>query len=192
MSTEINIDPPPSPRKTILSNKLTPVVLMVLNITFFFYLIPLHIAVDYDIVLAILGGIITLILSFWVAFALTPKLFDEIPIIMGVACISTLFVFGFFFISKTTDFSSNEIRENGVAAEAIIVDMTQILGKRGHTIQSMDVAFKTPDGQQHEANIILSEREYDSFERGMIVPVIYSSEYPEIARMDHGRLRRGN
>lgn len=172
-------------REKIITNKFFPLLLMVLNLSFFFYLIPEHIADEYSISLAIIGGLITLVLSFWIFFMLTPKLYDQIPIPMGLFGISTLFIFGYFFLVKTTSFSSDELSKHGILTEAVIVDKTQFYGKRGRTIQNMDVQFITNDGKEIIANIILSENEYEKYYEGMPIKIIYSSQYPNIARVSY-------
>ncbi|MES2574630.1 MAG: DUF3592 domain-containing protein [Bacteroidota bacterium] len=181
------MNPKNTPRETILTNRFLPLILMILNLSFFFYLIPEHIADEYSISLAILGGVITLILTFWIFFMLIPKLYDKIPIFMGLFGISTLFIFGYLFLVKTTNYNSNELSKNGVLTEAVVVDKTLIYGKRGRTIQNIDVQFVTKKGEQVTANIIVSRKEYDYYSEGMPVMITYSSEHPNIARISYNR-----
>ncbi len=49
----------------------------------------------------------------------------------------------------------------------------------------MDVQFITNDGKEVTANIILSENEYERYYEGMPIKIIYSSEYPNIARISY-------
>ncbi|KGO84878.1 hypothetical protein [Flavobacterium suncheonense] len=172
-------------REKILTNKFLPLILMALNLSFFFYLIPEHVAEANSTLLGIVGGIITMILSFWIFGILTPKLYEKIPIFMGLFCISTLFIFGYFFIVKTTDFSSNELSKNGVYTEAIIIDKTKIYGKRGNSIQNIEVQFNTNKGEQANAQILITEQEYENFYKGMKIKIYYSSEHPNIARVSY-------
>lgn len=176
-------------RQKIFSSKWLPFVLLALNIYFFFCLVPPHIAEAYSTVLAILGGVITLVLFFWILIFVTPKLLDKAPILMGLLGISTLFIFGYFFIMRASDFFVKEIQKNGVHTVALITDKTRLYGKRGNTIQSIEVRFTVNKKAAH-ATISVSERDYNDLEEGMQVPIVYSSEYPGVAEIDLKKFRR--
>lgn len=177
-------------REKILTNKILPILLMGLNLALFFYIIPDHISERFGTFFAIFGGVITLILSFWIVGTLLPKLFETIPVLTGLLCISTLFIFGYFHIVKTVDYSSDELAKYGVYTEAVIIDKTKIYGKRGRSIKSMEVRFVAKDNKTYNASIDLTDREYNSFREGMTIPIKYSSKHPNIARIDYNRLRR--
>jgi len=176
-------------REKVFTNKLLPVILMTLNLSFFFYLIPGYIAEEYSVSLAIIGGFITMILSFWVFGVLTPKLYDKIPIFMGIFCISTLFIFGYFFIMKATNYGVDQLSKNGLLAKAVIIDKTKIYGRRNST-QNIDVQFITNKGQQATAEILISEAEYDLLYEGQTITIRYSSEHPNIAAIIYDRSAR--
>ena len=176
-------------RKRIVENKFLPLILMALNLSFFFYFIPDSLAESYSTFLAILGGVITMVLAFWIALFVVPKVFDRVPIFMGLLCMSTLFVFGYLFIVKTSNFSSTELSKYGVLTEATVVDKTQIYGRRGRTIQSMQVQFTTKEGQNTSAKVLLSEKEYEYFYEGMQVPIYYSSKHPDIVGVAYSKLK---
>jgi hypothetical protein len=163
--------------------KLIPLVLLVLTYFLFFQWIPIHVAEEYSILFAIVGGIISVILSFWTVIVIAPVLFDKLPIVTGILCISTLFIFGYQFIVYTTDFYVKELQENGIYAKAVVVDKTQIHGRRGRTIESIDVAFFLPNKKRHDATISISRQEYQKYYRGMKIPIYYSSKHPSIARI---------
>lgn len=179
----------PTTRKRIVENKFLPIILMALNLWFFFYLIPDAVAESYSTFLAIVGGVLTMVLAFWIALFAMPKVFDSAPIFFGLLCISTLFVFGYLFIVKTSNFSSTELSKYGVLTEAIVIDKTQIYGRRGKTIQSMELRFTTKDGVLTTAKVSLSESEYERFDEGMKVPIHYSSKHPTIVAIAYSKLR---
>lgn len=172
-------------QQKILTNKFTPLVLMLLQLWFFFYVIPPDVADNYFVFFSILGGAITCALSFWLIGLWCPILYDKIPIITGLFCISTLFIFGMAFIWMTTQFSSNQLRKNGVVTLAVVVDKTQYFNHKGHTTQNMDVEFVLPDNTKHRSNILLTEHEYHNIQQGMTLPIMYSSAYPDVAAMYH-------
>lgn len=174
-------------KSQILSNKFVPLILMVFNIYFFFYLLPIDIAEAYSIVLAIVGGVVTMILSFWMVFTWikSDELLDKIGVPFYLASIVSLFVFGYFFILKTTSFASDELAKNAIYTEAAIIDRTKIYGKGGKTIQSIDVRFVTQNNEQVSANISVTERYYDYLRTGMRIPILYSSKHPKIAAIDY-------
>lgn len=176
-------------REKILSHRLTPLFLMALNIGLFFYFIPEHIAERFNMLFAILGGVITLIISLWIVELIMPKLLDKVPIITGLFCISTFFVFGYFFIVKTTNFSVNQIASNGILTNAVVIDKTKIYGKKGNSIHSMKVTFETKDNNKKEATIDLTDTEYSYFKKGMSIPIYYSSKHPNIATIAYDKLK---
>ncbi|WNM20074.1 hypothetical protein [Flavobacterium capsici] len=174
------------PEKTtwqkIRSNKFFPLFLMAFNVLFFFHILPPEIAEEYSISLGILGGVITLILSFWSVLSfVTDEVWEKTYLGFSLVCISSLFVFGYFFISKTVSFSSEELNKNGVYTEASIIDKTRIYGRRGKTIESMRVQFKTEKGEFANAEISITPYQYEQFYEGMVIPIKYSSKYPNIA-----------
>ena len=169
--------------------KILPIPLLILNLLLFFKWIPNDVADNYSTLFAIVGGVITLVLCFWTVLFVTPKLFDLAPIFLSLLCISSIFIFGWQFISKTVDYSSQELKEYGVQTEATIRDMTWIPGRRGNSIQYMEVAFRTNDNKVATADIDISKNQYRTFSRGTVVPIIYSSKHPSIARLDYSRLR---
>lgn len=176
------------PEKTIMQKiiafKLFPILLLILNIFFFFYIIPIDTAQNYDIFFAILGGAITLVLSFWCVFQVfSESTWDSFYLLLSGICISSLFIFGIAFIARTTDFSSETLKENGLIAEAVVIDRTKIYGRRGKSIQSITVEFKTNKGELAHAKIDVSENQYDFFSEGRRVPIKYSSEYTNIATL---------
>ena len=71
----------PELRKISLVQKIVPACLLVFNIYLFFELIPDHIAEEYSILFAILGGIITMILAFWTADTLLRPLLKYLAIV---------------------------------------------------------------------------------------------------------------
>ncbi len=178
-------------KSQILSNKFVPLILMVFNIYFFFYLLPIDIAEAYSIVLAIVGGVVTLVLSFWMVFTWikSDELLDKIGVPFYLASIASLFVFGYFFIVKTSNFASDELAQNGVYTEAVIIDKTQIYGKRGRTTQNIDVRFVTQNNEQVNANILVDKKYYEYLNEGMTIPILYSSKYPKIAAIDYKKFR---
>jgi len=163
--------------------KFIPLVLLVLTYFLFFQWIPIHVAEEYSILFGIAGGVITMILSFWAVIVIAPVLLEKLPILTGILCISTLFIFGYQFIGYTTSFYSKELRENGVFAKAVVVNKTQIHGRRGRTIESIDVAFYLPNKERHDATVSISRQEYQQYYKGMKLPIYYSSKHPSIARI---------
>ena len=157
------MNPEKTTRQKILTNKFIPLLLMALNLSFFFYIIPIHIAEEFEIFFAILGGAITLVLSFWIFLFVTPKLFDKIPIILGLFSISTLFIFGFYFIMRTSHFATNELVLHRTPTEALIVNKTKIYGKRGTTIQYINVQFMTTTKEEATAKINVPENSDTTF-----------------------------
>jgi hypothetical protein len=170
-------------KQKILLNKFTPLILMAANLGFFFYLIPDAVAESFDIFFAILGGVITLILSLWIVIQWLPKVFDAVPILAGLLCISTLFVFGWFFISKTTHFSTDELKENGVHTIAVVIDKTQwhSLKSVSRTTQNIDVRFLANDKRTQVSKILVGKQEFERIQIGMQLPIVYSSKHPDIA-----------
>lgn len=184
MSTESTFE-----ERTIL-NKLLPVFLMIFNIYFFFRIIPEPIAEQFFVLFGIVGGVICLILSIWMVEALAPVLFDKIPIITGLLCISTLFIFGYYFVLKTSNFASSQIAQNGVFVEAEIHNKRRIFSLKGKAMHHMNVKFPTQNGDIEYAKILLSKYEYDNFEKGMEIPIYYSAKHPNIARIAYKKLKR--
>lgn len=173
----------------ILNSRPFPLLVMALTIFFFFYVIPDHIAERFDIFLAIVGGTAMIFLSVWSIETLSPIFFDKIPTITALFCISTLFIFGYCFICKTSSYAGKEIKENGISTEAVILNKNVFYGKRGRRIYSMRVGFTTEKDQQYSTNISLTENEYEDFQNGMIVPIYYSSKHPNITSIDYQTLR---
>ena len=99
---------------------------------------------------------------------------------MGLFCISTLFIFGFFFIMKATDYSADQLSKNGIITKAVIINKTKYYSRRNST-QNIDVQFITQQGQQATAEILISEGQYDLFYQGQIITIKYSSQHPNIA-----------
>ncbi len=180
------------PRKLSLFQKLLPAALLLFNIYLFFELIPDHIAEAYSTLFAILGGVITMILSFWTADTLLKSLLKCLAAPIFLLCIASLFIFGYFYIVKTTSFSSNELSENGIYTTATIINKSRFYGKRGRTIQSIDVRFFDKNNTQQEATIDISSQEYNSYSSGMTLPIFYSSKHPNIARISYKKLRSGD
>lgn len=170
-------------KNPLLSNKFTPLVLLVIVYIIFFHLIPTSFSSEHYLILSILGGFAMIPLAFWSFASITPKLVETLPIMVGITSIMSLFVFAFFFIKMTSDFSSNDLQENGETSMATIVDRTQIIGRRGRTISSIKVLFKTKNKKNEEASIDVSESEYEQFQEGMEIPILYSSMHPENARI---------
>ncbi|MEN9639899.1 MAG: hypothetical protein RLZZ262_1768 [Bacteroidota bacterium] len=172
--------------KKILRN-LIPIGLLGFNLYLFFDLIPIHIAREYSVLFAIVGGVFTMILSIWIIFSwiTSDKLADQAGIPAGLFSVSMLFVFGFYFISCTSNFHSKELATNGVRAVAVVTDKTQIYGKGARTIQSIDVDFFTNSNERVSANISVTERFFDELYEGMQIPIIYSSKYPNLAEIDY-------
>ncbi len=173
----------------IINSKITPVLLLLLTIDLFFNHIPEHIQERFDIFLAIFGGAITLFLSVWAIETIAPVLFDKIPTITALFCISTLFIFGIMLISKTSSFHSGQLKDNGVLTEAILVKKTKIYGKGFKRAYHMKVRFMTEDNKDSYAKILLSRWEYERFDEGEKIPIYYSSEHPNIARIAHDKLK---
>ncbi|WP_298425063.1 hypothetical protein [uncultured Kordia sp.] len=180
------------PKKLTLLQKILPLALLLFNIYLFFELIPDHIAEAYSILLSIVGGVITVILSFWVAGTLLRSLLKYMAIPIFLLCIASLFIFGICFIWKTTSYSSNELAENGVYTTAIVQSKSRMYGRRGRTIQSIEVLFLDEHKQKQSATIDIGKNEYNSFNKGMIIPIFYSSEHPNIARISYKKLRSGD
>jgi len=169
----------------LASHWLTPLLLSVLNVWFFFYVIPDYIAQRFSVTFAIVGGVLALIFAFWLVALAFEKVLERFPIAVGLTCISTIFIFGYFFIVQTSGFRSNELKTYGLKADAVIVDKTRIFSPKGGSIQNMDVAFKTAKGESMISTIDLGANEYDRFEEGMLVPIYYSSKNPDIARLNY-------
>ena len=175
-------------QEKILESKPFPLIIMALVIFFFFYVIPEHIAERFDIFFAIVGGTMMIFLSVWSIERLSTKFFDKMPTITALCCISTLFIFGCCFISKTSRFAVKEIRENGIFTEAVILNKNIFYGKRGRRIYNMRVSFTTEKNQHYTTNINLTENEYEDFQSGRIVPIYYSSDHPNITSIDYKTL----
>ena len=173
-------------KERILSNKFVPLLLMGLNLYFFFYLIPIDIAESYSILLAIVGGVFTMILSFWLVFTWikSDDLLDKIGVPLYVISIATIFVFGYFFIVKTSNYASNELAKNVVYIEVVITDKTKIYGKRGRSVQSIDISYITKNNEKVSTKISVSIRYFDYLREGMRIPILYSSKHPKIAEID--------
>ena len=165
--------------------KLLPLPLFVFNLMLFFYIIPDDVAENNSIVFALIGSITTLVLSFWVVIALMPKFLEETPIFTGLMCISTLFIFGIAFITKTVNYSSEQLQEFGVVTEATVIDKTRIYGKPPSTAEYMEVQFKTESNKWQKATLDISKSDYDKYQRGDKVYIRYSAEHPKIARIDY-------
>jgi hypothetical protein len=167
----------------IFTNKFTPLVLMVLNYFLFFHAIPPAIANSFYVLFGIVGGVITIILSFWIFASLTPKLLENFPIAIGIISILSLFVFGGFFVYKTSDFETNQLKESGKMANAVVIDRTKIYGRRGNNITSITVKYLSAENKTEEATITVSNQEYNTYEEGVEIPILYSTENPSIARI---------
>jgi hypothetical protein len=167
--------------------KAYPLLLQIFNLFFFFYIIPDDLAESFSILLAIVGGITTMILTFWMAFTYVPKLYEEVPIFAGLLCISTLFLFGIAMIYKTVNFGTNQLNENGIVVKARIIDKTKIYGKPPSTTQYMEVRFKTEANKWHKATIDLTSSEYNRYHEGDELFIRYSSKYPDIARIAYDK-----
>jgi hypothetical protein len=165
--------------------RFLPLFLLVFTIVLFFFIIPTHIAERIDVLLAIVGGVLTLVFTIWVVSDLIPVLFDKIPIITGLLCISSLFIFGVFFLKKTTHYASDQINQNGILTEAIILNKTRMYTLKGNSTQSMKVRYTTNDRKVKQTKILLSEREFKVFEKGMTIWIYYSSKNPSIATIAH-------
>lgn len=174
-------------KKGLTAKSFLPLLLQIVNLALFFYIIPAHIAERYDILFAIIGGFSTMFLCFWIVVALTPIALDKAPVVTALLCISTLFIFGFTFLKKTTSFGSEQLAKHAVLVEARIVDKTKIYGKRGRTIKYMDVKFYDKNKNIQEATINLSDQEYNKYQRGRTVMIYYSSEHPNIARIAYNK-----
>ncbi|HEU4495939.1 MAG TPA: hypothetical protein VFR70_02695 [Flavobacterium sp.] len=176
------------PEKTamqkVVAFKFFPLVLLILNILFFFYILPADTAESYDIFFAILGGVIMMLLSFWtVSRLILERTWNRFSLLLNMLCISMLFVFGIFFLKRTGDFSSEMLKENGVATEGVIIGRTKIPGRRGGSIQSITVEFKTDKGAIAHAKIDVTEYQYETLTEGTRVPIKYSSEHTNIATL---------
>jgi len=166
--------------------KWLPFLLLVINLWLFFSVIPDPVAENNSILFGIVGGVITLVLSFWVIVSLLPKFLEEAPIFAGLTGISTLFLFGIFFITKTVNYSSQQLKENGVVTEATVIDKTRMYGKPPSTAEFMDVQFLSEENKWQKATIDISKSEYDRYQRGDKVKIHYSAEQPQIARIAYG------
>jgi hypothetical protein len=174
-------------KRALNFKKGLPLLLQVFNLVLFFLFIPDAVAEEYSIFFAIVGGVSTLVLSFWIIVALLPKFLEEAPIFAGLTGISTLFIFGITFITQTVNYSSQQLEEFGVVVEATVIDKTRIYGKPPSTAEFMDVQFLSEDNKWQKATIDLSKTEYDRYQRGDKVFIHYSSEHPNIARIAYGR-----
>ncbi|MBL7772917.1 MAG: hypothetical protein JNM95_08650 [Chitinophagaceae bacterium] len=170
----------------LLSNKMFPLVMLLFTQALFFLLLPKSAAEEFSITFALIGGVMSLVFSFWTAAILFPSLLDKFPIATGITCISSLFIFGVAFIGMTTSYASNELDRYGKRVRAKVSDLSKIIGKR-NDMYSMTVVFPCEHQVNCEASIDLSEREYDALEEGSDVNIIYSTEHPNIARIDYGR-----
>lgn len=164
-------------------------VLLVLNIVFFFYVLPLDVVHEYLTMLAIVGGLITLTLSIWTVGKLMPVLFEKIPIISGLACVCTFFVFGYFLISQSVNQTTDELIKYGTTANATVIDKTSISAKR-KDMTSIDAVFKVENGEEYTVTFTVTEKMYEQFKVGMTIPIIYSSEHPEVARIRYQELMK--
>lgn len=169
-------------KNPILTARFTPLVLAMLLYLVFFHLIPIGFAHAHYILFATVGGILAIILSFWLFANLAPRLVEKAPIFTGITSILMLFVFGAAFISRTSDYSSHEISEHGITTTARVVDRSYIQGRRGRRIYSMDVQFYV-GGQLTGAELDVSETQFEMFPEGASIPIIYSSEHPTIVRI---------
>lgn len=164
-------------------------MLLIITIDVIFNRIPEAVQERFDIFLAIIGGVITLILTVWIINNSLPILWDKIPTITGLLCISTLFIFGIILISKTSAFHSKQLKEYRVFTEAIIVDKTKLYGKGFRRLYNMKIRFMTEENKNSFAKILLSRDEYERFDEGEIIPIYYSSENPNIARIAYDKLK---
>jgi hypothetical protein len=132
-----------------------------------------------------------MILSFWLLFSWkkSDKLLDKIGIPLYLLCIASVFVFGYFFILKATHFTSNELAKNTVYTYAIVTDKTKIYGRRGRSIQSINVNFIIQNNKQVNAKISVTANYYEYLSKGMKIPIVYSSDYPNIAEIDFEKFR---
>lgn len=169
----------------ILTNKFFPLVMIVLNYLLFFHIIPISVANDFYILFSIVGGVLMLVFTLWASVTLMPNLLEKFPIAVGITSILTIFVFGYFFIVRTSNYTSNQLTENGVKTHAVVVDKTRIYGKRGRTINSISVQFITAKKEKVETSIDISSTKFEEFQKGMNIIVIYSSENPKIAEIDY-------
>ena len=167
----------------ILTNRFTPVGLLALNLSLFFYLIPKNVAADNYIFFALVGSLFTLVLTWWTLARLFPVFSDKYFAGLVLISMASLFLFGGFFIKMTVNFETNELKEHGVFAKAVIVDLTQISNGRGRRMSTMKVKFKTTDNYDGLTTIDISDAEFNSFNEGMEIPIIYSSKFSSIARI---------
>lgn len=169
-------------RNPLLTNKFAPLVLAILLYLVFFHLIPIGFAHAHYILFTTVGGIIAIILSFWLFANFAPKLVERVPIFTGITSILMLFVFAAAFIFRTSEYGSNEILEHGVSTTAQVVERSYIQGRRGRRIYSMDIQFYVGK-QLTGAELDVSEREFEMFPEGSSIPIIYSSEHPTIVQV---------
>ena len=167
----------------ILTSGFTPVVLLASTLFLFFYLIPKNVAADNYIFFALVGGLFTLVLTWWTLAKLFPTFSDKYFGGLVIISIASLFVFGGFFIKMTVNFERNELKEHGVLTKAVIVDLTQISNGRGRRMSTMKVKFKTTDNYDALTTMDISDAEFNSFNEGMEIPIIYSSKFSSIARI---------
>jgi hypothetical protein len=165
----------------ILTSSFTPVVLLASTLFLFFYLIPPNVASDNSILLALMGSVLTLVFVWWSLVKIFPTFSDKYFGAVVIISMVSLFCFGGVFIKKAVDFESNELKEHGVITKAVIVDLTQISNGRGRRISNMKVKFKTTDNYDGLSTIDISDAEFNSFNEGMEIPIIYSSKYSSIA-----------
>lgn len=169
-------------KNPLLTARFTPLVLAILLYLVFFHFIPVGFAHAHYILLATFGGIIAIILSFWLFANFAPKLVERVPIFTGITSILMLFVFGAAFISRTSGYGSREIAEHGVSTTAQVVGRSYVQGRRGNRMYSMDVQFYVGK-QLTGAELDVTEREFGMFPEGASIPIIYSSEHPTIVRV---------
>jgi hypothetical protein len=168
----------------ILTHKLTPILCGVLLVLFFFKVIPDSTADNYKYFFALFGGAISIIISLWIVGLNAPILFEKIPILSGVVCISTFFIFGYLFITKTSEYANTELTINGVKTEAIVIGKSRIYGKGGRSINKMKVRFVTDKNRSHISTLELGDFEFDLYEEGMPVAIYYASSNPNVVRID--------
>ena len=69
--------------------------------------------------------------------------------------------------------------------EAIILNKTRMYTLKGNSTQSMKVRYTTNDKKVRQAKILISEREFKVFEKGMTIWIYYSSKHPSITTIAH-------
>jgi len=85
-------------------------------------------------------------------------------------------------IRTTVDFETEELDKNGIQTVGAVSNRYWIPGK-GSVSYHIVLSYKDQPGQNHTADIAVSKKHYNLLSVGNQVEVVYSKNYPELARI---------